>query len=151
VLATEPLPRRFGPGMALDFGTVYWRQAADGTIVIGGCRDADRASESSLEETVNPVVQRALEEFLPDTFPGFGPVPVARRWAGIMDLSPDGRPVVGRWPGAPGVWVAAGFAGHGLPPASGVGRVVAEAIVLGRDSEWLRRLAPDRDQEAVAA
>jgi glycine/D-amino acid oxidase-like deaminating enzyme len=68
-----------------------------------------------------------------------------------MDLSPDGRPVVGRWPGAPGVWVAAGFAGHGLPPASGVGRVVAEAIVLGRDSEWLRRLAPDRDQEAVAA
>jgi glycine/D-amino acid oxidase-like deaminating enzyme len=151
VLATEPLPHRFGPGMAVDFGSLYWRQVRDGRIVIGGCRDADPDAEASADEAVNPVVQGALESFLPDAFPGFGHVRVARRWAGVMDGTRDGRPLVGRWPAAPGVWVAAGFGGHGLPPASGIGRVLAEAIALGRDSEWLERLAPDRDQEAVAA
>jgi gamma-glutamylputrescine oxidase len=153
VLATEPLARRFAPGMAVDFGDVYWRQARDGTIVIGGCRgaDPDPERERSGRETVNPRVQRALESFLPEAFPGFGPVRVARRWAGVMDAARDGRPLVGRWPRLEGLWVAAGFGGHGLPPASGVGRVIAEAIVHGRESDWLERLAPDRDQEAVAA
>src|SRR4051812_34741354 len=32
MLATEPLPPRFPYGMAVDFGTRYWRQTGDGTI-----------------------------------------------------------------------------------------------------------------------
>lgn len=151
VLATEPLPPRFGPGMAVDYGSVYWRQTSTGAIVLGGCRGADPDREESFDEAVNPVVQEALERFLPRAFPSFGPVRVARRWAGVMDFTDDGRPVLGRWPRTSSVWVAAGFGGHGFPPASGVGRTLAEAIVIGRDSEWLERLAPDRDMEAAAA
>jgi glycine/D-amino acid oxidase-like deaminating enzyme len=47
-----------------------------------------------------------------------------------MDETPDGRPLVGRCDASSEVWVAAGFGGHGLPPALGVGRTLAH-MVLG--------------------
>lgn len=144
VLATRPLPPLWAPGMAVDYGAVYWRQAADGTVVIGGCRDADPAPERSAREALNPRIQLALERFLPAAFPGLPRVSVARRWAGIMDATPDGRPIVGAWPDAPGLWVAAGFGGHGLPPALGAGRALAEALAGETRPAELEAMDPAR-------
>lgn len=149
VLATRPLPPRFGPGMAVDYGAVYWRQAEDGTVVIGGCRDADPGAERTAREGLNPRIQRALQAFLPAAFPGLERVRVARRWAGIMDATPDGRPLAGPWPGAPGLWVAAGFGGHGLPPALGTGRALAEAMLEGTRPAELAPLDPARFAETL--
>jgi gamma-glutamylputrescine oxidase len=131
VLATRPLPPLFGPGLAVDYGTLYWRQAPDGVVVLGGCRHLDLAAETTGREGLNPRIQAALERFLPEAFPGFPRVRVAWRWAGIMDQTPDGRPLVGPWPDGSGLWVAAGFGGHGLPPALEIGREVARAVVEG--------------------
>ena len=63
-----------------------------------------------------------------------------------MDRTADERPVVGPWH-ASGVWLAAGFGGHGLPPALGVGRALARAIVEGTSSPELERLSPERFAE----
>ncbi|HEX6036383.1 NAD(P)/FAD-dependent oxidoreductase, partial [Longimicrobium sp.] len=87
---------------------------------------------------------------LPGAFPGIGRIQVARRWAGIMDATPDGRPLAGPWPDAPGLWVAAGFGGHGLPPALGVGRALAEAVAEGTRPAELAALDPARFAEARA-
>jgi glycine/D-amino acid oxidase-like deaminating enzyme len=130
--------------MAVDYGAAYWRQASDGSVLLGGCRDADPRAERSAREAVNPRVQAALERLLPGLFPGLGPVAVARRWAGVMDATPDGRPLVGAWPGARGVWVAAGFGGHGLPPALGAGAALARAIVHGERPPELAPMDPAR-------
>ncbi|GAA0459581.1 FAD-dependent oxidoreductase [Paractinoplanes deccanensis] len=123
VLNTTVLPPLFEPGMAVDFGSVYWRQTGDGSIVLGGCRSV------SAEDAA---VQRALEAFLPGAFPGFPRFGVRRRWAGVMDQTADGRPLVGAVPWAHRQWVIAGFGGHGLPPGLAAGRALAEAVESGR-------------------
>lgn len=144
VLSTEPLPRTFRIGVGVDWGSVYWRQAEDGTVVIGGCRGSDEDAEATGEESLNVRIQGALERFLPSAFPDFPAFRVARRWAGIMDCTVDGLPLVGAAPNAPGQWMIAGFAGHGLPAAVGAGKALAEMIVTGRDSEVLGRFDPCR-------
>jgi sarcosine oxidase subunit beta len=130
VLSTRPTRRVFRVGLAVDWGTVYWRQAADGTIVLGGLSGHDASAEATSREALNPRIQSALSRFLPEAFPDLPPLTVSRRWAGIMDETPDGRPLVGRCDASSEVWVAAGFGGHGLPPALGVGRTLAH-LVLG--------------------
>ncbi|GGQ49232.1 NAD(P)/FAD-dependent oxidoreductase [Couchioplanes azureus] len=132
VLATAPLPPLFAPGMAVDFGSVYWRQAPDGSIVIGGCRAASTSDD--VDERLDPPVQRALETFLPTAFPGFPRFEVRRRWAGVMDQTADGRPLIGAVPWAQRQWVIAGFGGHGLPPGIAAGAGLAEAMDTGRRS-----------------
>ena len=150
VLATRPLPPLFRPGMAVDYGAVYWRQRADGTVVVGGCREAAPEAERTAREALSPRIQEALERFLPGAFPGVPGVAVARRWAGIMDATPDGRPLAGAWPDGSGLWVAAGFGGHGLPPALGTGRALARAMVEGSRPAELEALDPARFREALA-
>jgi glycine/D-amino acid oxidase-like deaminating enzyme len=144
VMATEPLARIFRMGLAVDWGTVYWRQADDGAIVIGGCRDQDADAETSPRELVNSCIQDALDRFLPDAFPGFPPFRVRRRWAGIMDCAVDGRPVVGALPHAPGQYVIAGFAGHGLPTGLGASRALARIIAGWPGAEELAPYDPGR-------
>jgi glycine/D-amino acid oxidase-like deaminating enzyme len=55
-------------------------------------------------------------------------------WTGIMGFSRDGRPWVGAVPedlgGGKGLWICAGFTGHGMPNATGCARAVVE-LMLG--------------------
>lgn len=144
MLATSPLPPIFKVALAVDWGSVYWRQVPDGTILLGGCRDLDPDAEAGASERINPRIQRGLEAFLPGAFPGLPPITARRRWAGIMDCTPDGRPVVGALPGPPGKWIIAGFGGHGIPPALGASKALAETVVTGRTPVILEAFAPDR-------
>lgn len=145
VLATEPLPRLFSIGMAVDFGRVYWRQTDDGTVLIGGYRSEAVGNEEETDaDQVTPRIQRALETFLPNAFPGFPPLQVRLRWAGTMDCSADGRPVVGRLPGHDRQWVIAGFGGHGLPAGLGAGIALAQAIATNQTIPALAAFDPAR-------
>jgi len=144
VMSTTPMKRIFNVGMAVDWGTVYWRQTNDGSIVLGGYRGRDYDAESTPVEAVNPQIQTALEGFLPSAFQDFPSIAVAARWAGIMDQTPDQKPIVGQWPANSGVWVIAGFGGHGLPPALGVTEALANSISCSRLSVELESLTPAR-------
>jgi sarcosine oxidase subunit beta len=68
---------------------------------------------------------------------------------GVYDVTPDRQAIIGRVPGPDGLWVAAGFSGHGFMLAPAVGRILAEAIA-GADVDEalgildLRRFAEDR-------
>jgi sarcosine oxidase, subunit beta len=57
--------------------------------------------------------------------------PYARGHAGIYDVSPDSRAVLGRVPGVEGLFVAAGFSGTGFKTAPAVGAAMAELILNG--------------------
>jgi len=37
-----------------------------------------------------------------------------KEWTGIMGYTQDGQPIVGEAPGQKGLWVCAGFNGHGM-------------------------------------
>ncbi|GJD00972.1 FAD dependent oxidoreductase [Colletotrichum higginsianum IMI 349063] len=106
-----------------------------GDIVIGG--GLVRAPEEGLEEygttddsRLNPIVSSYLHETTPRYFgDNWGDDDDAAggrlraEWTGIMGFSPDGFPFVGQVPGSSGggggskdegLWVSAGFQGHGM-------------------------------------
>ena len=130
VFATDPATPALPFGLALDWGTIYWRQAPNGAVLAGGLGQLDRASDPRRCQAVNHAVQHEVARTLERIFPGRKLPQVCRRWAGLMDATPDGRPIVDRLPET-GVWVAAGLAGHGLPPALGIGRAVAASVCAG--------------------
>jgi sarcosine oxidase subunit beta len=47
---------------------------------------------------------------------------------GFYDVTPDHREILGPLPGFPGLWLAAGFSGHGFMMAPAVGRALADWI-----------------------
>jgi glycine/D-amino acid oxidase-like deaminating enzyme len=149
VVATEPLAERLFdyPHYARQ-GFDYWQQLADGRIVLGGFRDFSIMSELTDEEETTSVIQDALSSFLRELV-GYDP-PVAYRWAGIFGLTQDFLPLVGRVPARDGVWVAAGYSGHGNVLGLACGELVATAI-LGRDDPQLALFEPARLLDAAEA
>jgi sarcosine oxidase subunit beta len=70
---------------------------------------------------------------------------------GIYDLTPDRQAVVGALPGHDGLYVAAGFSGHGFMMAPEIGRGVT-AMVLGEfPGEAFAHLRPDRFEDGTLA
>ena len=63
--------------------------------------------------------------------PGLQTIPVQATWAGYIDSTPDGVPVIDANIGIPGLVLAAGLSGHGFGIGPGVGHLVAD-LVLGR-------------------
>lgn len=53
----------------------------------------------------------------------------SHQWTGIMGFSRDDLPWIGPVPGSEGVFMAAGFTGHGMPNTWLSGKAVAEMIV----------------------
>ena len=56
---------------------------------------------------------------------------IQAKWAGYIDSTPDGVPIIDSDSGVPGLFVATGFSGHGFGIGPGAGHLVAD-IILGR-------------------
>ncbi len=62
-------------------------------------------------------------------------VAVLRRgYTGVYDCSPDLQPLLGPVPNVHGLYLAAGFSGHGFKLSPVVGELVAEQVVEGTSS-----------------
>jgi sarcosine oxidase subunit beta len=61
---------------------------------------------------------------------------------GFYDVTRDHQPLIAE--AETGLWVAAGFSGHGFMIAPAVGRIVAEALLDGRHDPALESFALDR-------
>jgi sarcosine oxidase subunit beta len=55
-------------------------------------------------------------------------------------MTPDHQPIVCDVSDRGGLWVAAGFSGHGFMMAPAIGRMVSEAIIDGRRDPLLDQL-----------
>jgi gamma-glutamylputrescine oxidase len=142
VIATEPLPERlFDCPHYARHGFDYWQQLPNGRIVLGGFRDFSILTEMTDDETTTEPIQEALDAFLVELL---GDMPaVTHRWAGIFGLTQDLLPLVGRVPAHDGVWVAAGYSGHGNVFGLLCGELVADAIA-GSDDSLLELFSPAR-------
>ena len=130
MLATAPAPEGTvdRPAYA-DRGYQYWRQRADGRVLVGGYRDRALEAEQGYEATPTEQVQRHLDAHL--RLLGAESLPVTHRWAGVMGFSPDGLPLVGAVPGAPGLHVCGGYTGHGMGFAFECARLLAGHLLGG--------------------
>ena len=142
VLVTEPLRQRLYdcPHYARH-GFDYWQQTPEGNLVLGGRRDVNLEGEYTNEELVTDTIQRALESFAEQLIGE--PPRVMQRWSGIFGATDDRLPLAGPLAGYEGVWVAAGYSGHGNVLGLACGELVAEAI-LGRPPPELQLFDPAR-------
>jgi glycine/D-amino acid oxidase-like deaminating enzyme len=122
-------------------GFDYWQQLPDGRLLLGGFRDVSIMDEMTDREETTPEIQSSLERFLGTL--SDGEARVSHRWAGIFALTQDMVPLVGPVPGRDGVWIAAGYSGHGNVMGFGCGRLVADAM-LGRRHDLLDLFDPAR-------
>ena len=139
---TSRLAPLFGPALAVDWGDVYWRQLPDGALLVGGELPRGHPLRRARERRQDAVLRRL--------FPELGTAKIAREWEGVMDLTHDGRPLVGQCGPHSELYVMCGFGGHGLPPALGYARALARTL-LGGDAGPLEHASPTRKLPAIGA
>ena len=139
VIATEPLSHRlFDCPHYSRHGFDYWQQTDDDRLILGGRRDTQADHEFTAEEAIAEPIQRELETFAAELIGK--PPKMGHRWAGIFGQTLDLMPLAGQIPGHNGVWVAAGYSGHGnVLWLHLCGELVAQAI-LGRPARRARAL-----------
>ena len=106
------------------WGYDYWQQRPDGTIALGGARDAGGEAEWTHDTRPTPVVQEALERRLRDVL-GVN-APITHRWGASVSYTSDGLPIVREV--QPGVWTIGAYSGTGNVIGSVLGRGVARMI-----------------------
>ncbi len=113
-----------------DWGYRYWRQLADGRLLLGGFRNLAPEEEVGYVEEPSDRIQAHLDRHLQ----AMGvEAPVTHRWAGIMGFTPDSLPLVGPVPGRPGLFVCGGYTGHGMGFAFNASRRLAGLLLDGQE------------------
>ena len=142
VVVTEPLgERRFPCPHYARHGFDYWQQLPDGRLVVGGRRDTTLEAENTAIEAATEVIQAQIDQLVVELV---GRLPrITHRWAGLFGTTADRLPLVGAVPGRDGVWVAAGYSGHGNVMGLACGELVAQAV-LDRPAPELRLFDPAR-------
>jgi glycine oxidase len=79
-----------------------------------------------------------------DTAPGAGRLRFLRAWAGLRPATEDGLPVIGPWPGAPGLLVATGHFRSGIVQMPATARIIRDDVVDGRCAWPVTALRPER-------
>ena len=142
VIVTEPLGETLYPRPHYArHGFDYWQQTPDNRLVLGGRRDKNLDAEFTNEEALTEPIQAELESFAAEL--AGGEPRIEHRWPGIFGSTEDHLPLVGPVPGRDGVWVSAGYSGHGNVMGLACGELVAQAI-LGSPAPELQYFDPAR-------
>ena len=91
--------------------------------------DPDRYSNQASSDFLDLAVEKVGMRF-----PGLENASIASTYAGCYDVSPDFNPAISETP-VDGLFVAAGFSGHGFKIAPSVGRLVADLVVDGKSRD----------------
>jgi len=118
----------------MDFTTsVYVRPEHGGLTVVGAPRMSGDAIDPDNYDQV--VSAETLERYLKAAkrrLPDFATAVPRGGWTGPYDNTPDLYPVLDKAPGIDGLYLAAGFSGHGFKLTPAIGRVMAELVKDGR-------------------
>ncbi len=99
---------------------------------LGAWRPEEDANPDSFNEGNDTDFVAEVGRRLGHRIPGMADAPYAHGHAGLYDVSPDARAVLGKVPGIEGLYVAAGFSGTGFKTAPAVGAAMAELILFGQ-------------------
>ena len=92
-----------------------------------------RISPFEIKRSQNPPVNHeVLDEAmtaLREAWPIFEGAEISASWAGLIDMTPDGEPVMDRIGAIPGLTLASGFSGHGFGTAPAAGQLAADLVM----------------------
>jgi sarcosine oxidase, subunit beta len=104
--------RREGPGVMIGFGR--------------------KDEASSFDTRPDWELVPAVAERLVQRIPAMADAPIVRAWAGLYEMTPDQMGIISRVPEVAGLYVLAGFSGHGFMHGPIAGQLMAELIADGR-------------------
>lgn len=147
LFVTKPLPGlpEFLP-LTIDFHRGwYFRREGEG-ILFSGPKDADSSFNTHVDwEDLEAIVATALHRL-----PLLAKAEVLRGWGGSYDITPDHNPILGALPSVQGLYVAAGFSGHGFMHGPIAGRLMADLILGATPSIDISPFAADRFARGAA-
>jgi sarcosine oxidase subunit beta len=132
MIITEPAPMM--PIGGVDGHKLYGRQTMRGNLAFGGGPhewiDADEPGPAARPSTP---LARNLAKRLAELLPKAAHLNVIRSWSGVIENSPDGRPIIDRLTGPDNMVVASmSSVGFGLSPASG--HAIRDLVIDGKCS-----------------
>ena len=123
-LTDNPIP------LTIDFQRGwYFRQEGDG-LLLSGPLDL----ESGFNLNIDYKAMAEASENAIYRVPVLEKARIARRWAGLYEISPDHHAILGEVREVKGFILANGFSGHGFQHCPAVGKVISELIVDGKAS-----------------
>ncbi len=128
-------PERVAPDtriMVIDFETSFYFHR-EGANLLFGMGDPNEASgyDTTVRWDLLPDVVEAAVRRLPI----LAEAAVSHAWAGLYEMTPDAMPIIGPVASVPGLYVIAGFSGHGFQHSPAAGRVLAD-LVAGIDPRF---------------
>ncbi len=136
---TEGLKPCIDHVVSFGMGHFYISQSDKGGLVFGGDLDfyASYAARGNL-----PMVEHVMEAGM-TLMPMIGRAKVLRSWGGIMDMSPDGSPIIDRTP-VHGLFVNCGWNYGGFKAVPASGWCLAHLIATGNPHPVAARFRLDR-------
>jgi len=129
---TAPFPAEEIP-MATPFiidphGGCSLRREGAGILLGIGRPEEPSSFSTEVDRSLEPrVVERAVHRA-----PALAEARLMRAWAGLYEMTPDQTGIVSGVPGTEGLYVIAGFSGHGFMHGPIAGQLMAELISSGR-------------------
>src|SRR6266436_6144383 len=114
------------------FHKAWMRPEGASSTLIGVELGAAHADPEKFHEGVDEDYVALCREKLATRFPIFQHSTMRGGWAGMIMMSPDGRPVIDQIPSVPGLWVMLGDSGTSFKTSPAIGRCLAEWIVKGK-------------------
>ena len=131
VVRTEPLPPLLEQVLGVASGNCAGRQEISGRLrVTGGSQPWHGVMHDGPPPRVAPTAASlsGVLERVGTILPALREARIESVWAGLIDLTPDGLPVIEASPEVEGLVIAAGFSGHGFCLGPITGRLLADLV-----------------------
>jgi sarcosine oxidase subunit beta len=128
----------------------YTRPDVGGQFLVGSVEEGpdEEVDADAFNEGMDFAFAERTGRHLVHRLPAFASAGVKDGYASLYDVTPDWQPILGAVPGTDGLYIAAGFSGHGFKLSPAVGEALASLIVTGRcDLADLRPFRPARFAE----
>jgi glycine/D-amino acid oxidase-like deaminating enzyme len=112
-----------------------------GRLPLSGASEYGTVDDASLNSTVSTYLCNSLvgyfgSETWGESTEDDASKRIIQEWSGIMGATTDGRPFVGEVPSMKGVWVSAGFNGHGMVLCLKSAEALVSMLLDGERPEW---------------
>jgi sarcosine oxidase subunit beta len=140
ILVTARLPLVTRPYLRCAGPRVSFCQTLDGTLLLGMGPAQNVGFDSSVSRAHMSSIMRETIRLVPT----LASARVVRAWTGWFEMTPDDLPVIMEMPAFKGLYICAGFSGHGFALAPAIGLLMATLILEGKPTHPIDELGLDR-------
>jgi len=110
----------------------WFRPEGTAATLIGVELGVGHADPNTYDEGVDPEFVATCREALSARLPVFADATMRGGWAGMIMMSPDGRPIIDQIPSVAGLYCMLGDSGTSFKTSPAIGKCLAEWIVDGK-------------------